>query len=109
MLSSFGDYVALIDCTYNTSVYNLPLCAIAVKTNVNFTYVVSSLIVHESTEAFVSVLQCVKQWNPSWNPHVFLTDFDEAQIRAIKTVFPGYYALFFLIPRLHVLIVIPLA
>lgn len=98
MLNTFGSYMCLIDSTYNTSVYDLPLFALAVKTNVGFTYVVTSLIVNETTASFVDILTRVRQSNPSWNPAAFVTDFNEAQINALTTVFPGFFSM-----KLHLL------
>lgn len=91
MLAKYGTHVCLMDSTYNTSVYEMPLFALCVKTNSGFVYVASALVLSESADTFASVLQRVKQYNPDWHPRCFVTDFNEAQISATERVYPGYY------------------
>lgn len=89
MLATYGNFVCLVDSTYNTTIYDVPLFALAVKTNVGFSYVASALIVDETSSSFVNVLTRLRTLNPTWEPSAFVTDFNEAQISALKAVFPG--------------------
>ncbi len=81
--------MCLIDCTYKTSAYDMPLLALAVRTNVGFYYAATAVLTAESTSQVTAALRCVKDANPDWRPVAFVTDFNEAQISAIGTVFPG--------------------
>ena len=89
MLLKYGNFTCLIDCTYKTSKFGLPLFALAVKTNVGFIYVATALLFSETTASFKNVLTMVRKYNPDWHPQFFISDFSEAQIAAIEVIFPG--------------------
>lgn len=42
---------------------------------------------NETIHAIAEPLQIIKTWNPHWNPKYFMTDFSEAEIKAIEDVF----------------------
>ena len=77
----------LLDATYRTTKYALPLFFIAVRANVGYFVVASFVLEHETTSAISEALDVIKKWNPNWNPKFFMTDFSEAEIRAIETTF----------------------
>ena len=89
LLKKYGDHICLLDATYRTTRYSLPLFFLAVKTNVDYQVVGSFIIQHETTEAIAEALQTLKQWNESWKPQFFMTDLSEQEINAVEEIFPG--------------------
>ena len=85
----YGNDLCLLDATYKTSKYALPLFFLCVKTNVNYTVVGSFVVETESTFAITEALQVFKSWNPGWNPKTFMVDFSEAEINALQFSFKG--------------------
>ena len=94
LLASYGCHVCLIDCTYNTTVYDLPLLTVAVKTNCGFFIVATALLTAESTACITKAIERIRDANPEWHPSAFVSDFSEAQIGAVKKVFPGEKKMF---------------
>jgi len=86
----YGNEICLIDATYRTTSYDLPLFCLCVATNVGYVNVASILLVDEKTETIASGLQKLASWNPAWKPKYFMSDFHEAQILAIEMTFPGW-------------------
>ena len=80
LLQRYGNNICLLDATYRTTRYSLPLFFLAVKTNVDYQVVGSFIIQHETTEAIAEALQTLKQWNLSWKPQFFMTDLSEQEI-----------------------------
>lgn len=91
LLVVYGCYICLIDCTYNTTVYDLPLSTLAVKTNCGFFIVATALLTAETTDSIVKALERIRDANPDWRPSAFISDFTEAQIGAVEKVFPGVH------------------
>jgi hypothetical protein len=89
LLELFGRCGVLIDYTYNTTCYDIPLLALCVRTNVGFVNVATCLIYNETTESIQSALRTVALANPGWKPGFFVSDFNESQLNAINAVFPG--------------------
>ena len=89
LLKKYGDNICLLDATYRTTRYSLPLFFLAVKTNVDYQVVGSFIIQHETTEAIAEALQTLKQWNKSWKPQFFMTDLSEQEINSVEEIFPG--------------------
>jgi hypothetical protein len=75
LLRKYGNDICLLDATYRTTRYSLPLFFLAVKTNVDFQVIASFIIQHESTDAIKEALQLIKDWNPEWHPKFFMTDY----------------------------------
>ena len=73
LLKKYGDNICLLDASYCTTRYLLPLFFLAIKTNVHYQVVGSFIIQHEITEAIAEALHTLKQWNKSWKPQ-FLYD-----------------------------------
>ena len=67
--------------------YALPLFFIVVKTNIDYQVAGTFVVESESKRAIAEALQVLKEWNPQFNPRVFMTDYDKAEIRAIRQVF----------------------
>ena len=84
LLSKYGGEICLLDATYKTSCYALPLFFLWVKTNVDYCAVASFVVQTENSNAIWQALQVIRDWNPSWNPKFFMVDFCEAEIHAIE-------------------------
>ena len=89
LLAMYGNEICLLDATYKTTRYSLPLFFLAVKTNVDYQVVASFIIQDESTDSIKEAIGIIKQWNPAWKPSFFMTDFCEEEITAVEETFPG--------------------
>ena len=88
MLCTYSNCVTLIDATYKTMRYDLPLFFVCVRTNVGCCVVAEFVTQSETAEAIQEPLQLLKCWNPDWNPPFVLCDYSEAEIIAIEHSFP---------------------
>ena len=86
ILALYGTIVCLVDCTYNTTVYDMPLLTLGVRTNCGYFYAATALITSESTVHVTNALRHVRDTNPNWHPVVFVCDFSEAIIGAITVI-----------------------
>lgn len=91
LLQRYGDNLCLLDATYITTKYTLPLFFICVKTNVNYQVVAFFFTQDETTDSIIEAVDKLKEENPTWKPKHFITDFCEQEINAIETVFPEAY------------------
>jgi len=89
LLLRYGAEICLLDATYKTSRYALPLFFVCVKTNVNYTVVASFVVQYEDTSSIAEALSLIQHWNPNWCPRNWMVDFCEAEINALESVFPG--------------------
>ena len=89
LLTRYGNDICLLDATYKTTRYALPLFFLAVKTNVDYQVVGSFVIQDESTDSIKEALNILKDWNPYWSPNYFMTDFSNEEISAIEETFSG--------------------
>ena len=89
LLQRYGNNLSLLDATYKTCKYELPLFLLCVATNIGYSVVGTFIVERETSEAITEALHHIKQWNPEWKPSYFLVDFDESEINAIETLFPG--------------------
>ena len=60
----------------------------------NYTVVAEFIVQSESSSEIASALEIIKQWNPKWEPPLFMSDYSEAEQLAIAQVFP--YSKFYL-------------
>ena len=74
LLKRYGNHICLLDATYKTTKYAIPLFFLALKTNVDYQVVGSFAIQDETTEAITEALGVLKSWNPSWKPRMFMVD-----------------------------------
>ncbi|WAR16479.1 CARTF-like protein [Mya arenaria] len=91
LLAKYGHEICLLDATYKTTKYDLPLFFVSVNTNVGYMVVGSFIVPSESSYNIGRGLQVLKAWNPSWNPTYFMTDYDRNEINAIENTFPGCF------------------
>ena len=68
MFHRYGNELVLLDATYKTTKYTLPLFFLVVKTNVNFQVCAVIVLQEESTEMITRALNTVKMWNPEVLP-----------------------------------------
>ncbi|XP_063232355.1 uncharacterized protein LOC134536550 isoform X1 [Bacillus rossius redtenbacheri] len=87
LLLRYGS-VCLLDATYKTTKYALPLFFLAVKTNVGYSVVGTFVVQSESTALIAEALNVFKEWLPEWQPQFWMTDFSEMEIVAIEKTFP---------------------
>ena len=87
LISRYGN-ICLLDATYKTTKYALPLFFVCVKTNVDYQVVGTFVCENETTDSIMEGLAVLSKWNPNWKPPFFMTDFDEKEINAVEKVFP---------------------
>ena len=87
-LIQYGNTVTLMDATYKTTKYSIPLFFVCVKTNVSYSVVAEFIIQSETIDNIFEALSVLKLWNPDWEPKLFLTDYSDAEIGAINKLFP---------------------
>ena len=87
LLGRYGN-ICLLDATYKTTKYALPLFFVCVKTNVDYQIVGSFVCENEATDSIQEAIQILSDWNREWKPSFFMTDFDEKEINALERVFP---------------------
>ena len=88
ILVKYGNTMTLVDATYKTTKYDLPLFFVTVRTNVGYKVAAYFIVQSESTEQILEALNILKQWNPDWKPAFFLCDYSEAEISSIQQTFP---------------------
>ncbi len=88
LLLKYGETV-LLDATYRTTRYAMPLFFLCVRTNVNYIVVGTFVVQNETTTAISEALQIFRDWNAEWKPANFMVDFAVQEREAIKEVWPG--------------------
>jgi len=66
-MARYGNHISLIDATYRTMKFELPLFFVCVCTNVGYSVVAQSECAEQITEAS----NILKEWNPNWKPPFF--------------------------------------
>ena len=102
-MARYGNELSLLDATYRTTRYALPLFFVVVKTNVDYQVVGVFVSESETQEIIEEALSILKGWNPEWNPLYFMTDYCQEEIGAIKKIF-GIKSILFFVPIKNVLI-----
>ena len=82
--------ILLIDATYKTNKYNMPLLNIACHTSDKNTFTIAwGLMDHENNVSFIWMLETLRSiYNGDNFPRVIVTDNDQALMHAIAVVFP---------------------
>ena len=88
LLTTYGNTITLMDATYKTTKYSIPLFFLCVKTNVNYMVVAEFVLQAENADHIYEALSIVKSWTPNWDPKYFITDYSDAKISAINKLFP---------------------
>ena len=89
LLQLYGNDICLIDATYKTTKYELPLFFVCVRTNVGYSVIAQFSVQQEGTSEIQEALEVLKRWNPTWKPKHFVSDYSEAEIGAISSAFPA--------------------
>ena len=88
LLTRYGNTIVLIDATYKSTKYELPMFFVTVKTNVGYTPIADFVVQSETSDQIEEALKVITSWNPQWNPPYFMTDYSDAEISAIQSMFP---------------------
>ena len=91
LLNLYGNELCLLDATYRTTKYSIPLFFLCVKTNVDYSVVAVFACHLENTHTITKALDIIKDWNPDWKPKNFMVDHCEAELNSIAACFPGMY------------------
>ncbi len=89
LLLKYGNTISLMDATYKTTRYDLPLFFVSVRTNTGYCVVAEFIVQSESAAHIEEALQVLRTWNPKWDPSFFMTDHSEAEIAALEASFLG--------------------
>ena len=89
LLSRYGNEMSMLDATYKTTRYSLPLFFLVVKTNVDYQVVASFVMQDEITASIAEPLHIIRGWCPEWNAKYFMVDNCDEEVNAIESVFPG--------------------
>lgn len=81
----------LLDATYKTTRYALPLFFLCVRTNVDYIVVATFVLQYEDKSSIAEALTMLKSWSDEWSPVSAMVDFSEAEIKAVESVFPREY------------------
>ena len=87
LLQRYGNTICLIDATYKTTQYELPLFFICVKTNVGYIIVAEFIVQSEESDNIREAIEILKSWNSNWCPTYFMCDYSEAELLAIEAAF----------------------
>ena len=87
LLEKYGKEICLLDASYNTTKYSIPLFFLAVKTNVDYQIAGSFGVQDETTDAISEAVVILKSWNNKWKPLAFMVD--ETRSQRHRETFPG--------------------
>lgn len=79
----------MINATYNTTIYGVPLFMLCVLTSSGFVVIGTFLALDEQSETIAAGLRVFAEWCPNWKPKYMMSDFSNAQISAMESVFPS--------------------
>lgn len=80
ILLRYGGDLVLMDATYKTTKYAIPLFFICVHTNVGYKVVAEFMCQDEDSLSIGEPLGILRQWNPTWDPKYFMVDFSTAEM-----------------------------
>ena len=104
LLQKYGNSICLLDATYKTAKYAVPLFLVAVKANVDYQVVGSFAIQDETTDVIAEALSMLKLRNLQWQLRCFMIDKCDEEISAIRQNFPCEYVNVFWLIRGCVLV-----
>ena len=94
LLIKYGNTISLLDATYKTTKYELPLFFLSVKTNVGYSVVAEFVIQSETAPQIREALNVLSQWNPTWKPNFFMTDYCDAECQLSRRFFQNVNLIF---------------
>ena len=89
LLVQYGNDLVLLDATYKTTKYSLPLFFLCVRTNCGYIPVAEFIVEHETSVLISEALLVISSWNHDWNPSYFMIDYSEPELNAISRIFPS--------------------
>ena len=89
LLERYGQEICLLDATYKTCKFDVPLFCVCVSADSGFVVVGLFILPHEICFHIKRGLAVLNDWNCNWKPTYFMTDYDRKEIRAVKETFPG--------------------
>ena len=89
ILEKHWNEIYLLDASYETTKYSIPLFFLAVKTNVDYQIAGSFPVQDETTDAISEAVAILKSWNNNWKSLAFMIDNCDEEINAIEEHFPG--------------------
>lgn len=89
LMHRYGKTTCLLDATYKTTKYALPLFFIACHTNAGYRVLAQFVVERETTHCVQEALQIIRSLVSDFKPTAWIVDFSEAEIAAIEGVFPG--------------------
>eukprot|EP00795_Rhopilema_esculentum_P011056 gene11056-19914_t len=88
LLRRHENELSMLDATYKTTRYSLPLFFLVVKTNTDYQVVASFVVQDEIQASIAEALQMTHQWCPQWKLRYFMVDKSDTEINAITRIFP---------------------
>ena len=70
LLSKYGNELVLLDATYRTTRYALPLFFLVVKTNIDYQIVAIFVCENETEKSITEALTIIKSWNREVNSQI---------------------------------------
>ena len=89
ILAKYGNTMTMIDATYKTTKYDIPLFFLTVRTNAGYTVVAEFIVQVETAAHIEAALTILKKWNPTWQPKFIMCDYSEAEIMSMESAFPS--------------------
>ena len=89
ILAKYGNTMTMIDATYKTTKYDIPLFFLTVRTNARYTVVAEFIVQVETAAHIEAALTILKKWNPTWQPKFIMCDYSEAEIMSMESAFPS--------------------
>ena len=81
--------MVLLDATYRTTRYAIPLFFLVVKTNVDYQIVGLFVTENETEESISEALELIKSWNENFKPKFAMSDYCKEEINSLEKVFEG--------------------
>ena len=95
----YGQGIALLDATYKTYKYSLPLFFVSVKTNNGYKVVATFIVEHETVAAISEALQFVRDSLPFLRPKFWIIDYSEPELISLQSIFKGNSEIFMISKR----------
>ena len=64
LMTKYGNHISLIDATYKTTRYELPLFFVCIRTNVGYCVVADFIVQSECIPSIKEALEILREWNP---------------------------------------------
>ena len=87
LMLRYGNNLSLLDATYRTTLYVVPLFLVVTKTNVDYQPIGVFAMQDEMTSSIQEAISILKSWCPQWSPKVFFVDYCKEEIGAIENIF----------------------